>query len=83
MMRQCPVCQRTGRRGRDGPAHPASWHVYARKELFELVNLSPSCCHVPDGMAADLDAMVDFHLRAIELAGGIDLQIIGSVAMGT
>jgi len=57
--------------------HPASWHAYMRKELFERVNLTPSRCHVPDGTARDLEAMITAYARSIELAGGIDLQIIG------
>lgn len=57
--------------------HPASSHAYMRKELFGAVNLTPSRCHVPDGNARDLDAMMLGYRRAIELAGGIDLQLVG------
>lgn len=57
--------------------HPASWHAYMRKELFDRVNLTPTRCHVPEGTAHDLDAMIAAYKRSIELAGGIDLQIIG------
>jgi len=57
--------------------HPASWHVYMRAELLDRVNLTPNRCHVPDGMARDLDAMITAYTRALELSGGIDLQIIG------
>ena len=59
------------------PDHPASWRAYMDRELFASVNLTPSRCHVPDGGAADLGAMIAGYTRAIELAGGIDLQIIG------
>ncbi len=57
--------------------HPASWRAYMEKELFGSLNLTPGRCHVPDGMARDLDAMIAAYRRAIEMAGGIDLQIIG------
>lgn len=57
--------------------HPASWHAYMQSELFGKVNLAPRRCHLPDGTARDLDAMIVGYRRAIELAGGIDLQLIG------
>jgi len=56
--------------------HPASWHAYMR-ELFDGLELTPSRRHIPDGNARDLDAMITAYTRAIEMAGGIDLQIIG------
>ena len=59
------------------PDDPASWRAYMDRELFGSVNLTPSRCHVPDGQAADLDAMIARYSRAIELAGGIDLQLLG------
>jgi glucosamine-6-phosphate deaminase len=57
--------------------HPASWRAYMERELFGSVNLTPSRCHVPDGDARDIDAMIAAYRRAIDLAGGIDLQVIG------
>lgn len=57
--------------------HPATWHAYMDKELFGALNLVPGRCHVPDGNARDLDAMMTAYARAIRMAGGIDLQIIG------
>lgn len=57
--------------------HPASRRAYMREALFDKVNLAPSRCHVPEGDADDLEAMIAAYRRAIEMAGGIDLQIIG------
>ncbi len=57
--------------------HPASWRAYMQKEVFGSLNLSATRAHVPDGNARDLDAMMCAYARAIEMAGGIDLQIIG------
>ena len=57
--------------------HPGSRRSYMEKEFFSRVNLTPSRCHVPDGTADDLDAMMVRYTRAIEMAGGVDVQIIG------
>jgi len=57
--------------------HPASWRAYMDKEVFSRLNLTPGRCHVPDGNARDLEAMMAAYSRAIEMAGGIDLHIIG------
>ena len=59
------------------PDHPATWSAYAQREIFDPLDLNPRRCHVPDGNAADLDAMIAGYRRAIEMAGGIDLQIVG------
>lgn len=60
-----------------GSDHPASWRAYMREVLFDGVNLAPSRCHLPEGDAHDLDAMIAAYRRALQMAGGIDLQIIG------
>jgi glucosamine-6-phosphate deaminase len=57
--------------------HPATWHSYMETELFGKVNLSASRCQIPDGNAADLDAMIARYNRALEMSGGVDVQIIG------
>jgi glucosamine-6-phosphate deaminase len=57
--------------------NPATWHAYMKETLFESLNLSPSRRHVPDGDARDLEGMIARYSRAIDMAGGIDLQIIG------
>ncbi len=59
------------------PENPASWAAYMERELFGSVNLTPSRRHVPDGTARDVDAMIASYTRAIDMAGGIDVQIIG------
>lgn len=56
-------------------AHPASYHVFMRENLFDHVNFRRS--HLPDGMARNLRAECRRYDRLIEAAGGIDLQFLG------
>ena len=44
--------------------HRCSYHRFMAEQLFSHVNLRPERCHLPNGNAADL-------------AGGIDLQLLG------
>jgi glucosamine-6-phosphate deaminase len=57
--------------------HPASYHTFMRKALFEQIELAERRCHIPDGAARHLIGMIEQYERAIERAGGIDLQILG------
>ncbi len=57
--------------------HPASYLMSMRKALFEPLELAVRRCHIPDGMARHLPGMIEQYERAIERAGGIDLQILG------
>jgi glucosamine-6-phosphate deaminase len=47
------------------------------QNLFGHIDILPENCHLPDGLAIDLKAECERYDRAIELAGGIDLQILG------
>ena len=58
------------------PDHPASFHRYMRRELFDHVDLPPGRCHLPDG-AGDPDAAAMRYEAAIRAAGGIGLQLLG------
>jgi len=58
-------------------ASPFSYHEYMRRQLFSRVNLHPAQTHLPDGMAADLDAECAHYEDLIRAAGGIDLQLLG------
>lgn len=60
-----------------GPEHPASYRRFMEEHLFSRVNLAPSHCHVPDGLAADIPAQCAAYEEAIRAAGGIDLQLLG------
>ena len=59
------------------PEHDQSYRYFMNRNLFEQVNILPENTHLPDGMAADLDAMCAAYEEAIRQAGGIDLQLLG------
>lgn len=59
------------------PSSHASFHAYMRRHLLAHVDLDPARAHIPDGMAADLDAGASRYEIAIKRAGGIDLQVLG------
>ena len=56
---------------------PHSYRHYMNRHLFQQVNIDPANTHLPDGMAADLDAECADYERQITQAGGIDLQLLG------
>jgi glucosamine-6-phosphate deaminase len=57
--------------------HPASFHHYMRRNLFEHLNIRPEHVHIPDGLAADIPAACRKYEDEIRSAGGIDIQILG------
>lgn len=59
------------------PENPESYHYFMQEHLFSRVNLDPSRCFVPDGMAEDLSAEGRHYDERIRRAGGIDLQVLG------
>jgi len=59
------------------PEHPGSYRSYMEAHLFGQVNLPAGRSHLPDGMAADLDAESRHYEEMIREAGGIDLQLLG------
>jgi glucosamine-6-phosphate deaminase len=63
-----------------GAADPRSYRAFMQRHLFDHVNLSPRRIHFLNGGAASAAAVereCDRYERAIERAGGIDLQILG------
>lgn len=59
------------------PTHPGSFREFMEQHLFRKVNLNRDRIHFLDGSAADPDAECVRYERAIEEAGGLDLQVIG------
>lgn len=59
------------------PSSPARFHAYMCRHLLAHVDLDPARAHIPNGMAADLDAEASRYEMAIARAGGIDLQVLG------
>jgi glucosamine-6-phosphate deaminase len=64
------------------PDHPASYHHFMREHFFDHVNVPEDRIHIPDGMAADIPCHCDAYEAAIEAAGGIDLQLLGTGSEG-
>jgi glucosamine-6-phosphate deaminase len=56
-----------------------SYHRFMREAFFDRVNIPPENIHIPDGTIPlrDVDSFCEAYERAIEKAGGIDLQILG------
>lgn len=64
------------------PMEPDSIHSYnrwMRETFFDHVNIPEKNIHIPQGNLAreDVEAFCDEYERAIEKAGGIDLQLLG------
>jgi len=57
--------------------HACSYHQFMRKQLFESINILEANAHLPNGNAPDLAKEGLRYDRAIETAGGIDLQVLG------
>jgi glucosamine-6-phosphate deaminase len=56
---------------------PRSYRAFMRRQLFDHINIPAGQVHFLDGVAADVDRECRRYERAIERAGGIDLQILG------
>ncbi len=54
-----------------------SYHYYMDDNFFRHVNLDQKKIHLPDGMAASVDAECLAYEKAIQDCGGIDLQVLG------
>lgn len=59
------------------PDHPQSYRYFMDTNLFSHVNINKRNIHVPDGLCEDVEKFCEEYERAIEKAGGIDLQILG------
>jgi len=57
--------------------HENSYHTFMRGQLFEHIDIRPGNTHFLDGNCADERAESERFSRAIESAGGIDLQLLG------
>lgn len=59
------------------PTHPCSYHAFMQEQLFDYINMPQANIHLPSGLAEDLAKEGAAYDAAIQLAGGIDLQILG------
>jgi glucosamine-6-phosphate deaminase len=57
--------------------HPASYRAFMRRHFFDHVNFGRARVHAPRGEARDVAGECERYERAIQRAGGIDLQILG------
>jgi glucosamine-6-phosphate deaminase len=59
------------------PSDPNSYRHYMDHHLFRRVNVDPRNTHLPNGMAADLEAECEAYEQRIARCGGLDLQLLG------
>ncbi|HEX5414236.1 MAG TPA: glucosamine-6-phosphate deaminase [Chloroflexota bacterium] len=59
------------------PDEPGSYAGFMTEQLFSRVNLSAENCHIPNGLAPDLDAECRRYDELIRQVGGVDLAILG------
>ena len=57
------------------PDHPCSYRYFMNEQLFDHINMKDT--RVPSGIADDMEKEARDYDRAIERAGGIDLQLLG------
>ncbi len=65
-----------------GAGDAGSYRAYMQAELFDHVRIEPINVGMLDGRAANLAAECARYERTIEMAGGIDIQILGIGANG-
>ena len=56
---------------------PQSYHAFMQKNLFSKINSKPENTHLPNGLAADVEAECGRYDALISGLGGIDLQLLG------
>lgn len=59
------------------PTHPQSYRYFMQTNFFDQIDVDIRRTHVPDGRALDFEAYCQQFERAIQDAGGIDLQVLG------
>lgn len=59
------------------PDHPGSYFAFMKQHLFDHVDLDPANAHLPNGMAADLEAECARYEAEIDAAGGLALTFLG------
>ncbi len=59
------------------PDHPQSYRRFMQENLFDHISIKPENTIVPDGLAADVEAMCAAYEEKIEAWGGVDVQLLG------
>lgn len=57
--------------------HPASYYTFMQEQLLAHVDIAPEQCHIPNGMAGDLEAECLRYEALLDQVGQIDLQLLG------
>jgi glucosamine-6-phosphate deaminase len=57
--------------------HPASYLHYMNKNLFSHINIRQENCHIPNGLADNIEKECEIYENLIKTKGPIDLQILG------
>jgi len=57
--------------------HHASYHRFMKENLFDEINVPSDSIHIPDGLTDDVAGHCAAYEKAIQAAGGIDLQVLG------
>ncbi len=57
--------------------HPQSYHTFMAKHFFDHVNIPPENQHIPQNTSKDYEVYCASYEEAIELSGGIDIQVLG------
>ncbi|SDK68427.1 glucosamine-6-phosphate deaminase [Natronincola ferrireducens] len=58
-------------------SNPQSYYFYMMENFFKHINIQQQNIHLPNGMAENIEKECVQYEKNIELAGGIDLQILG------
>lgn len=56
--------------------HPMSAFQIMKREVFDVLDVRPECCHWPDGGAEDGQVEMNAYVDALEAAGGLDVQVL-------
>lgn len=59
------------------PEHNQSYAYYMREKLFAHIDVPSDRIHIPNGLAADLQAECKRYDQMLEQAGQVDLQLLG------
>ena len=62
--------------------HPESYRSVIEREVTQALGMDPSLVHVPDGSLDGVQTAGERYERAIDEAGGIDIQLLGIGATG-
>lgn len=59
------------------PQNTQSYFYFMQKNFFDQININPDQTHIPNGEAESIETECLSYEKAIQDAGGIDLQILG------